>query len=222
LLYKTKVRTIAFLCLLAITGSDTAFLLIAQQGTAQETSQQKSQSKLPSMSETQTMLFDGRVFYLKSDKHRLKEKIYDYFLPNESPSNYTESIGLSVSSKLLRTNQPGNQASHMDILANQAVQTAQALKFLYPPTKCDIERDHKSDKAFLNCVSLLMDRNVLEVHICKFYIIDSDDRVLEFRYIKTVQGISGKERTYMDVGAETAAVREKVLPIMRGFPLYRP
>ena len=168
------------------------------------------------------MLFDGRVFYLKSDKHRLKEKIYDYFLPNESHSNFTESIGLNIGSKLLKTNQSGHQVALMETPVNHAVQTAQVLKFLYPSTKCAIEPDHESDEAFLHCVSLLMDQNMLEVHICKFYILNSDDRVLEFRYMKRVQGVDGKGRTYTDVGAEIAAVREKILPIMREFPLYRP
>ena len=118
MLHKIEMRTIAFLCLLNITGANTAFLLAAQQKTAQETQQEEPQPQLPSMAETQTVLFDGRVFYLKSDKHRLKSKIYDYFLPDESPSNFTESIGLRIESKLLTTKKLADHTAHMETPTN--------------------------------------------------------------------------------------------------------
>jgi hypothetical protein len=209
MLDKIKMRTIAFRCLLAITGSDRAFLLVAQQGTVQETPQEKPQPQPSSMAETQTVLFDGRVFYLKSDKHRLKGKIYDYFPPNESPSNFTGSIGLRVESKLLTIKKS----------ANHAAQAAWLLNFLYPSTKCAIETNDKIEEAFLECGSFLKDQNVFDFHIFKFYTLTPDNRVLEFRYVKEVKGADGKTRTYSDVDAEIAALREKIRPMMREFPL---
>jgi hypothetical protein len=80
-----KTKKIVFLCLLVLmSGIATALRLTAQQGTAQEKTQEHSQPQLPSMAETQTVLFDGQIFGLNANPERRGLAIYDYYLPSDS------------------------------------------------------------------------------------------------------------------------------------------
>jgi hypothetical protein len=206
-------KMIGFLCLLVImTGIATAPWLVAQQETAREKTQERLQPQLPSMAETHTISFDGRLFDLKPSAKKQSVPSYEYFLPDESASHWTELVSFLIMPEAPNANKP----------VDHAVRMSKIFKQTFPFTQCDIYTNDKSGETVLDCLVPLPEKKEFEFDAFKFYTVGQSSQVLCFHYVNLkLKGPDGS-RSYQDAKAEIVALRRKILPMMSAFPPYRP
>lgn len=202
---------INFLIVLALLTGTGAALLIAQSATGLEKPQPPQQPQLQSIAETQFLTFDGREFVLKFKAENQSVPLYEYFLSNESPSEWTELVDFRIEPKFPHANNP----------VDHAARTARQFKEKFPLMPFDMFKNDKTGETDLDFLVPLPGNEDLEFNAFRFYAVGSAQQVVCFHYAKKLKG-PGKTKTYQDAKAEIIALRHKILPIFWQAPLYRP
>ena len=206
--YKTEKTKATFLRILVLLPAIVAALLVAQRAAGLE---KRLEPQLQSIADTQSLSFDGREFVLKFKAENQSVPLFEYFLANESPSEWTELVDFRIEPKVPRANKP----------LDHAARTAKLFKATYPLMPFAMYKNDKTGEALLDFLILLPDKDGLEFNAFRFYAAGSDHRVLCFHYAKKLKGPS-ETKTYQDAKAEIVALRQKILPIIWQVPVYRP
>jgi hypothetical protein len=206
--YKPKKTKATFLRVLVLLPAIVAALLVAERTAGLE---KRPESQPQSIADIQSLSFDDREFVLKFKAENQSVPLFEYFLANESPSEWTELVDFRIEPKVPHANKP----------LDHAVRTARLFKATYPLMPFAIYKNDKTGEALLDFLIPLSDKDGLEFNAFRFYAVGPDHRVLCFHYAKKLKGPS-ETKKYQDAKAEIVALRQKILLIIWQVPLYRP
>lgn len=169
----------------------------------------------PSVANTQTVDFIGKKFELKFKDTEQPVQIYEYYLPNETPSDWIELVEFQIYPVHPDGNEPIDFAKRI----------AAAFMQQYPDMEVALFSDNNTGEALLDFFYPTSTRqeegkDFLEFNAFKFFRDAGSPQVMSFHYAKNIEGISAS-RTFSDVVDDIQKTREEVVSAMAEFPLFR-
>ena len=169
----------------------------------------------PSVANTQTVEFLGRKFELKFKDTTKPVRIYEYFLAQETPSNWIELVEFQIYPVHPDGNEPMDHAKR----------TAAAFKQKYPYMQFALFADSNTGAALLDFFYPESSRkekgkDFLEFNAFKFFRDAGSTHTMSFHYAKNIEDI-GTARPMNSVSADIKKTREELVPAMAKFPLFR-
>lgn len=159
----------------------------------------------PSLAATQSIEFEGQRFVRKFEDTDHAVSVYEFFLPQEEPQDWTELVAFRVS-------QAGAGSA-----VEQATRTAQLFKQQYPHMQFGLLQDQSGEAAMVDFFVPGEDSQpYLEFNIFKFFSADNG-QVISFQYGKKVSTDRDSEETV----AQMRALRQQMMNAMAVFPVYR-
>lgn len=159
----------------------------------------------PSLAATQSIEFEGQRFVRKFEDTDHAVSVYEFFLPQEEPQDWTELVAFRVS-------QAGAGSA-----VEQATRTAQLFKQQYPHMQFGLLQDQSGEAAMVDFFVPGEDSQpYLEFNIFKFFSADNG-QVISFQYGKKVSTDRDSEETV----AQMRALRQQMMNAMAAFPVYR-
>ncbi len=162
----------------------------------------------PSIAATETLLFNGTLYQLGFSERDQEVPVYEFFLPNESPAQWTELTGFRIYPPRADDDTPmGHARAAAALFRNH-----------YPDIELALYRHLGGEAAMLELiVPAAPGRDHREFNVFKFYRDSDSERVVSFHYSKKLVGANA--------GAAAASsvrrLRHQVLPAMAAFPHYR-
>jgi hypothetical protein len=166
--------------------------------------------KPPFGSQYTTVEFIGKKFELRFNATDQPVQIYEYYLPNESPSDWIELVEIQI----YPVNPDGNKP--LDF----ANRTADAFIKQYPDMRYSLLTKDNADEAILDFFYPTATREgYLEFDAFKFFRDSSSSHVIGFHYAKNIEGISSS-RSSDDVLGDIKKTIEEIESAMAEFNLF--
>jgi hypothetical protein len=164
----------------------------------------------PSIAKTQMVEFNGKKFELKFKATDQPVQIYEFYLPNETPSDWIELVDFQI----YPVNPDGNKPIDF------AKRVAAAFMQQYPDMQYALISDNNSDAAVLDFFYPTSSRNekgkkFLEFDAFKFFSAASGTQTMSFHYAKNIEFISPDSFL-----SEFKKTREEIVSAMTEFPLF--
>jgi len=154
--------------------------------------------------------FIGKKFELKFKDATQPTQIYEYYLPNESPSDWFELVDIEI--------YPVNPSGNTPI--DFANRTADAFKQQYPDMQYSLLTKNNSDEAILDFFYPTATREgYLEFDAFKYFRDPGSSHVIGFHYAKNVEGISSS-RSSDDVLSDLRKTIKEIESAMAEFNLF--
>lgn len=167
----------------------------------------------PSIEKTQVLDFASKQFELRVQAPQQAVPIFEYFLPGEAVSRWSELVDFRVYPVHPEGNQP---LQHAQRLARQ-------FKQQYPHMQFELQADEQTGVVLLDFfypTSTRKDGDFLEFNAFKFFQDAGTPHVISFHYAKNIPDIAANRGSHQ-VGADIRATRAQVLPALVKLPLYR-
>lgn len=204
-LYKLLIYVVCF----AIAGFSTLTLATPTAPMA------PTEASRPSVAKTNTVEFMGKQFVLKFRDYDHPIKIAEYFLAQETITDWHELIEFQI----YPVNPQGNKP------VDFARRTAQAFKRRYPKMQLALLVEKKTGDILLDFfypISMRKEKgkSFVEFNAFKYFKDATSDHVMSFHYAKNIEGANAV-RSMTDVANEIRNTRAKIIPAMAKFPRYR-
>lgn len=170
----------------------------------------------PSVANIQTVEFIGKKFELKFKATDQPVQIYEYYLPDEGPSDWIELVEIQI--------YPVNPDGNEPIDFGNRIATAFIQQ--YPDMQYALLSDNNSDAVILDFFYPTSTRKetgkeFLEWDAFKFFRDVDSEQVIGFHYAKNIEFISSS-RSFDDVLSDTNKTRETIEAAMAEFSLFNP
>lgn len=164
----------------------------------------------PSVANTQIVEFMGKKFELKFKSTDQPTQIYEYYLPNETPSDWIELVEFQI----YPVNPDGNKPIDF------ARRVAAAFMQQYPNMQYSLITDNNSDAAVLDFFYPTSSRKekgkeFLEFDAFKFFSVAGGTQTMSFHYAKNIEFINPDSFL-----SEFEKTREEIVSAMTEFPLF--
>ncbi len=169
----------------------------------------------PSVANTQTVEFIGKKFELKFKATDQPVQIYEYYLPNETPSDWIELVDFQI----YPVNPDGNEP--MDF----ARRTAAAFMKQFPDMQYALISDNNSDAVIVDFLYPGSTRkgkgkNFIEWDAFLYFRDAGSSHIMSFHYAKNIEDVSSSH-SFDDVLSDINKTRKTVESAMAEFPLFR-
>ena len=169
-----------------------------------------SPNELSSVANIQTIEFIGKKFEFRFKATDQPVQIYEYYLPNESPSDWFELVEIQVN--------PVNPSGNKPI--DFAKRLADVFKQQNPDGQYALLTDNNSDAVILDFLLPTSTRQgYLEFNAFKYFTDTTSSQVICFHYAKNIEGITSS-RSFDDVLADITITRDEIVSAMAEFNLF--
>lgn len=167
-------------------------------------------NEVSSVSDIQTIEFIGKKFELKFKSSDQPVQTYEYYLPNESPSDWFELVEIQY----YPVNSAGNQP------ADFAKRTAEAFTQQYPDMKYSLLTNDNANEAILDFFYPTSTRQgYIEFDAFKFFRDPSTSHVIGFHYAKNIEDTNAS-RSYDVVLSDIKQTVKEIETAMAEFNLF--
>jgi len=169
-----------------------------------------SSNEVSSVANIQNIEFIGKTFELRFKATEQPIQIYEYYLPDESPSDWFELVEI----QFYPVNPSGNKPIDF------AKRTADAFIQQYPDMQHRILQENNSDEVILHFLYPTSTREgYLEFDAFKYIQDPNSSHVICFHYAKNIEGISSS-RSFDDVVGDIQNTIKEIESAMTEFNLF--
>lgn len=164
----------------------------------------------PSLSATESVAFLGREYLRQEAGGSRVVPAYQYFLPGEAPGRWRELVSFRLFPP----------AAGADGPLEQAQRTADLFRQEFPHARVNLRQLEDGSVLQDFVAPPAPERPHFEFSAMRYYDDQGSERVISLHYVRNVEGV-GPGRGEAQVAAELLELRERVLPELMQFPLYR-